>query len=127
MRGKTDGYIAACCKQPPDDVDFVPGGLVDRMKPMPFRVNVSVFKAVKAHLVARAYTDEAWQTGQLYEVIDATLRATPMSAYKAYRSDSDKGGQRFRIDITNGLGQSNYRDASWVTVGKHCRSGVTFR
>jgi hypothetical protein len=98
-------------------VNFVLGGLFDRMKPTPFHVNASVFKAVKAHLIARAYTDEAWQAGQLYEVDDATLRATPMIAYKAYRSNSDDGGQRFRIDTTNGLGQSNYRDASWVTVG----------
>lgn len=109
--------MAACCKRDSVDVDFVPGGLLDPMEPMPFQVNAAAFEAITAHLITRAYTGKASQEGQLYEVDEAKLRATPMTAYRAYREDSDDGGQRIRIDTTNGMGQSNYQDTSWVTVG----------
>lgn len=116
MRGKTSSYIASYSERPASAADYTPGQLMDRITG-DFKLDDQLFKAVKAHLITREYSDGIWQSGQAPEVTDSMLHDTIFISWRAYRSDSDAGSQRYRLSAANsGAGQATYRDASWVTV-----------
>jgi hypothetical protein len=50
-------------------------------------------------------------------VIDETsVQQIDFTAFRAYRSDSDTGGQKYRIGREEVGEQATFRDASWATV-----------
>ncbi|KAJ9127066.1 hypothetical protein QFC24_001300 [Naganishia onofrii] len=115
LRGKSPAYIASYSSRPAQEADYMPGALLDAMTPQPYLLDPEVIKAIATLLSTRAYTDRDWQSGRSAVVDETYVQQICFTAWRAYRSDSDTGDQKYRIGRENGGGQATFRDASWAT------------
>lgn len=99
---------------------------MDALKPTPYPLTEETIKAVATHLSTRAYTDADWQAGKIAVFDEASVQKVAFKAWRAYRSDSDSGSQRYRITNVDAKGHANFRDASWATVGVSISESTIF-